>query len=189
MPVHCVSLEVAVSRQWGEPRIFPACGLTRTLEDADSGGEVVDSPGGAESSGEDGGRGDKIVGEGVVEVALWLLRARVSGADDEDVTGSEGGAEGIPEARKRPGHRQTPSRSCAKPGNQQLSRSRWLGPVSWVGAVDYNGSRHGSEASGARESSVSRPLQELGTPCRRLTGPKTPRRSPPGARSACGSMW
>jgi hypothetical protein len=60
--------------------------LGRTLEDTDGGGVVVDSPGGTESSGEDGGGGDEIVGEGVVQVALLVLRARVSGADDEDGT-------------------------------------------------------------------------------------------------------
>lgn len=42
----------------------------RTLEDPDSGGEVVDSPRSPEGSGNNGGRGDEIVGEGVVQVAL-----------------------------------------------------------------------------------------------------------------------
>ena len=45
-------------------------GKGRTLENADGGGKVVDPPGGLEGSGDDGGRGDEIVGEGVVEVAL-----------------------------------------------------------------------------------------------------------------------
>ena len=45
-------------------------GWVHTLEDADGGGEVVDSPGGLEGGGEDGGGGDEIVGEGVVQVAL-----------------------------------------------------------------------------------------------------------------------
>ena len=54
------------------------CGR-RTLEDADGSGEVVDSPGSAESGGEDGGGGDEIVGEGVVQVALWFGKVRVSG--------------------------------------------------------------------------------------------------------------
>lgn len=44
--------------------------LKRTFEDADSSAEVVDSTGGLEGSGDDGGRGDKIVGESVVEVTL-----------------------------------------------------------------------------------------------------------------------
>jgi hypothetical protein len=45
-------------------------GETRTLEDTDSRGEVVDTPGSAESGGNDGGGGDEIVGEAVVQVAL-----------------------------------------------------------------------------------------------------------------------
>lgn len=40
------------------------------LEDADGGGEVVNPPGGLEGSSDDRGGGDKVVGEGVVEVAL-----------------------------------------------------------------------------------------------------------------------
>lgn len=46
----------------------------RTFENADSSSKVVDSPGGLEGSGDDGGRRDEIVGEGVVEVALekWV---------------------------------------------------------------------------------------------------------------------
>ena len=42
----------------------------RTFENADSSSKVVDSPGGLEGGGDDGGRGDEVVGEGVVEVAL-----------------------------------------------------------------------------------------------------------------------
>lgn len=45
--------------------------MRRTLKDADGGREVVDPPSGAESGGEDGGGGDEIVGESVVQVALW----------------------------------------------------------------------------------------------------------------------
>ena len=45
-------------------------GETRTLEDTDSRGEVVDTPGSAESGGDDGGGGNEIVGEAVVQVAL-----------------------------------------------------------------------------------------------------------------------
>ena len=41
-----------------------------TLENSDSRGEVVDTPGGAESSSDDGRGGDKIVGEAVVQVSL-----------------------------------------------------------------------------------------------------------------------
>lgn len=41
-----------------------------TLEDSDRSGEVVDAAGGAESGNDDGGRGDEIVCEGVVQVAL-----------------------------------------------------------------------------------------------------------------------
>ena len=41
------------------------------LEDAHGGGEVVDAAGGAQGGGDDRGRGDEVVGEGVVEVSLW----------------------------------------------------------------------------------------------------------------------
>jgi len=43
-----------------------------TLENTDGGGEVVHPAGGLQGSDDDAGRGDKIVGEGVVEVALEL---------------------------------------------------------------------------------------------------------------------
>jgi hypothetical protein len=49
--------------------------VVRTLEDADGGGEVVDSPGGPEGGGHDGGGGDEIVGEGVVQVALRVVKS------------------------------------------------------------------------------------------------------------------
>lgn len=42
----------------------------RTLKNADGSGKVVDPPGGLEGSSDDYGRGDKVVGEGVVQVAL-----------------------------------------------------------------------------------------------------------------------
>lgn len=42
----------------------------RTLEDTDSGGEVVDAASGPESSGEDLNGRDEIVGKAVVQVAL-----------------------------------------------------------------------------------------------------------------------
>jgi hypothetical protein len=67
----------------GSGGYFPHGGGGRTLEDADGGGEVVDSPGGPEGGGQDGRGGDEIVGEGVVQVALWLL----DGAGDGDKTG------------------------------------------------------------------------------------------------------
>ena len=41
-----------------------------TFEDTDSGGVIVDSSCGSQSGSNDGGGGDKIVGEGVVQVAL-----------------------------------------------------------------------------------------------------------------------
>lgn len=47
-----------------------ACCTLRTFKDADGSGKVVDSAGGLEGSGDDGGGGDEIVGEGVVQVAL-----------------------------------------------------------------------------------------------------------------------
>lgn len=42
----------------------------RTLENADSGSEVVDSAGSLEGGGDDRDGRDEIVGEGVVQVAL-----------------------------------------------------------------------------------------------------------------------
>jgi hypothetical protein len=42
----------------------------RTLENPDSGGKVVDTPGSFESGGDDRRRGDEIVGEAVVQVSL-----------------------------------------------------------------------------------------------------------------------
>ena len=45
-------------------------GDLRTLENSDGRGEVVDTPGSAESGGDDGGGGYKIVGEAVVQVSL-----------------------------------------------------------------------------------------------------------------------
>ena len=43
---------------------------SRTLENSDSRGKVVDTPGCSESGSDDGGGGDKIVGEAVVQVSL-----------------------------------------------------------------------------------------------------------------------
>lgn len=43
----------------------------RTLEDANSGREVVNTAGGLEGGGEDCDGGNKIVGEAVVQVALF----------------------------------------------------------------------------------------------------------------------
>ena len=95
-------------------------GLSRTLEDPDGGGVVVDSPGSPEGGGEDGGRGDEIVGEGVVQVALWLGIESAGPGHEDELGAWAGQAEGIPGARKRPGHRQTPSRSYPELRNQQL---------------------------------------------------------------------
>lgn len=44
--------------------------LGRTLEDPDSGGEVVDTAGRLQGSSKDLNGGNEIVGEGVVEVSL-----------------------------------------------------------------------------------------------------------------------
>jgi hypothetical protein len=44
--------------------------MMRTLEDSDSGGEVVDATGGPQGSGENLDGGDEIVSEAVVEVTL-----------------------------------------------------------------------------------------------------------------------
>lgn len=44
--------------------------MVRTLEDPDSGGEVVDTTGSLQGSSKHLNRGHEIVGEGVVEVSL-----------------------------------------------------------------------------------------------------------------------
>jgi hypothetical protein len=49
-----------------------ACREKRTLEYPDGSREVVDAPGGSEGSDDNAGRGDKIVGESVVQVTLQL---------------------------------------------------------------------------------------------------------------------
>jgi hypothetical protein len=51
------------------------CGVStgvvkHTLKNSDGRGEVVDTPGSADSGGDDRGRGDEIVGEAVVQVSL-----------------------------------------------------------------------------------------------------------------------
>jgi hypothetical protein len=69
--VQCVLVSCVGFRSWGERGYFPASGLDSTLEDPDGGGEVVDSPRGTQGGRDDGGRGDEVVGEGVVQVALW----------------------------------------------------------------------------------------------------------------------
>jgi hypothetical protein len=46
----------------------------RTLEDSHGGGEVVDSPGGAQGRDDDGGRGNEIVGKAIVQVALPIYQ-------------------------------------------------------------------------------------------------------------------
>lgn len=67
--------------------VLPVLALTRsvalfklchTLEDPDGSGEVVDPPGGTQGGGADGRRGDEIVGEGVVQVALVVGGRSVS---------------------------------------------------------------------------------------------------------------
>lgn len=45
-------------------------GVLHTFEDTNGGGVIVDATSGTESGGADGGRGDKIVGECVVQVSL-----------------------------------------------------------------------------------------------------------------------
>lgn len=47
-----------------------------TLEDPHGGGEIVNTSGGLEGGNDDGGGGYKIVGEGVVEVALYIYQSR-----------------------------------------------------------------------------------------------------------------
>jgi len=45
-------------------------GVFHTLEDPDGGRVIVDAASGPEGSGENGGGGDQVVGESVVQVAL-----------------------------------------------------------------------------------------------------------------------
>lgn len=47
--------------------------MKHTLKNADSRGKVVDTPRSADSRGDDGGRGDEIVGEAVVQVSLHVV--------------------------------------------------------------------------------------------------------------------
>lgn len=49
-----------------------------TLEDTDGRRKVVDTPGCADSSGDDGGGGDEIIGEAVVQVSLHANQRTVS---------------------------------------------------------------------------------------------------------------
>lgn len=107
-----------------------------TLEDANSGGEVVDAAGSLQGSSEDLNGGDKVVGEAVVEVTLKDREDRVSRmirSRCDLVTGHQQGCPtvttrsdikrtvcfrmcewterfSLPGARKHPGHRRIPSR-------------------------------------------------------------------------------
>lgn len=56
-------------------QICVGAGRSNTFKDADGGGEVVDPSCGLQRCDDDGGGGDEVVGEGVVEVAL---RGRIS---------------------------------------------------------------------------------------------------------------
>jgi hypothetical protein len=47
--------------------------MKRTLKNSDSRGKVVDTPGSADSGGDDRGRGNEIVGEAVVQVSLYIV--------------------------------------------------------------------------------------------------------------------
>jgi hypothetical protein len=60
-------VKIASSTQEPADDIF---GYSHTLENSDGRGEVVDTPGSAESGGDDGGGGDEIIGEAVVQVSL-----------------------------------------------------------------------------------------------------------------------
>jgi len=79
-------------------------GVLRTLENSDSRGEVVNAPGSAESGGDDGGRGDEIVGEAVVQVSLrnYQLYALACSSSRAHPSGSgdAGGGRGVASARR-----------------------------------------------------------------------------------------
>jgi hypothetical protein len=79
-------------------------GGSRTLENSDGRGEVVNTPGSAESGGDDGGRRDKIVGEAVVQVSLrniqlYALACSASRAHPSG-SGDAGGGRGVASERR-----------------------------------------------------------------------------------------
>jgi hypothetical protein len=119
--IECQSRCCAVAGSIGAENIS-RIGLGRTLENANGGREVVDPPGGPESSGEDGGGGNEIVGEGVVQVALWWKFESAEAGHEVGHRTTTGKVGGIPGAQKRPGHSQTPSRTYPGTNNQQLER-------------------------------------------------------------------
>lgn len=79
-------------------------GGSRTLENSDGRGEVVDTPGSAESGGDDRGRGDEIVGEAVVQVSLrssqFSAPARRSSRAHPSGSGDAGGGRGVASERR-----------------------------------------------------------------------------------------
>jgi hypothetical protein len=57
-----------------------------TLEDPHGGGEIINTSGGLEGGNDDGGGGYEIVGESVVEVALYIGFVNIQEASDEHAT-------------------------------------------------------------------------------------------------------
>ena len=89
------------------------CGVTlgrnkRTLKNAHSGGEVVDTPGRTDSGSDDGWRGNEIVGEAVVQVSLrngqLVFLSHIRGDTPHAGSACRWGADvlvvNVPEARK-----------------------------------------------------------------------------------------
>jgi hypothetical protein len=75
-------------------------GETHTLEDSDSRGEVVDTPGSAESGGDDGGGGNEIVGEAVVQVTLCSSQMHVLAKSEDAAQVVSPRSSNVPGARK-----------------------------------------------------------------------------------------
>lgn len=82
----------------------------RTFEDPDSSGKVVDSSRSSQSSCDDGWGGNKIVGEAIVEVALWLEEQTL--ARHVCSKGHEVFADSVPATRRHLARLQTLSRIC-----------------------------------------------------------------------------
>lgn len=114
---------------------------SRTLEDSDSRGEVVDTPGSAESGSDDRRRGDQIVGEAVVEVSLCVCQSAMPLLIRLDHhlparSGDSGAhATDIPEARRRRSPSQTPSHTCRQDTHVSDTAPGKLHGAQWQPAV------------------------------------------------------
>jgi hypothetical protein len=121
----------------------------RTLENTDSRGEVVDTPGSAESGSDDGRRGDEIVGEAVVKVSLrmsvrwpctWQPTIQLLQRLSDDTGAYRIGRENVPEARRHRSPCQTPSRTWYKDTQVSDAAPRKLNGAQWLSRVGYTSS-------------------------------------------------